>query len=86
MNGKKGPNKVGYDIGFIGSFYNGFNTTTAAVLPHGTEKMYNASGLSGSTPWDKLNNYCNNLGKDKEWIMPDIDETSLIYVNFMRKG
>ena len=34
------------------------------------------------TGWDKLYNYCENLDKDKSWIMPSIDEDSLIYLNY----
>ena len=82
MNGKQGPNTVGKDIGFIGSFYNDYGAQIAAVLPHKLEKKYNENGMSayGTVSWDILYNYCDKIGKNHEWIMPDINEMSLLYL------
>ena len=80
MNGKQGPNQVGKDIGFVGSFYNGYETKSATVLPHSKEIKYDQTELSGNS-WDRLSKYCENLDKDKNWIMPDINELSLIFLN-----
>ena len=84
MNGKAKPNQVGKDIGFVGSFYNGFETKAAAVSPHSKEvantSSLNETGYDGDS-WDNLYKYCENLDKDKNWIMPDVNELSLIYLN-----
>ena len=80
MNGKAGPNQVGKDIGFVGSFYNGYTTRAVAVSPHSKEIKYDETPYTGDC-WDRLYNFCDNLDKDKSWIMPDLDETSLLYLN-----
>ena len=85
MNGKAKPNQVGKDIGFVGSFYNGFETKAVAVLPHSKEvantNSLNETGFNTSRAWINLYKYCENIDKDKSWIMPDINELSLIYLN-----
>ena len=80
MNGKKKPNQLGKDIGIIGSFYNGYGVKTAAVLPHDKKIRYNQTGRSEVKSWDKLYNYCDSIGKNHDWIMPDINELALLYL------
>ena len=75
MNGNSKPNQVGKDIGFIGSFYNGYGSKSVAVLPHSKE-------VGGDMSWYDLYRYCENIDKDKNWIMPDLNETSLMAVNY----
>ena len=80
MNGAKGPNRVGKDIGFVGSFYNSYSTKSEAVLPY--EKAVDVSDLGDGT--DKFllaSNYCNNIDKENGWILPSLDEASLLYLN-----
>ncbi len=72
MNGNKGPNQVGKDIGFVGSFYNGAGTQTRAILPHNEQK--------NNVTWDQANEFCQSLDGDN-WALPDINELSLMYVN-----
>ncbi len=72
MNGKKGPNQVGKDIGFVGSFYNGPITQAAAVLPH-NEDVGEIRGINAVA-------HCSSLGKN-DWKLPNINELSLLYLN-----
>ena len=85
MNGTKGPNQVGKDIGFVGSVYNGVETQAAAVLPHSEEIAANATlkskmGISGDDYWQAAYKYCQTLDKDN-WDLPDVNDLTLIYLN-----
>ena len=80
INGQKGPNTVGKDIGFVGSFYNSYETKSSAVLPY--DKDIQINSLPEET--DKLNlvvNYCNNLPEQNNWVLPDVNEASLLFLN-----
>ncbi|MBQ2612118.1 prepilin-type N-terminal cleavage/methylation domain-containing protein [bacterium] len=82
MNGTKGPNQVGKDIGFVGSFYNGYEAIAAATLPHSGEvKASEAPGTSGNDYPQRAAQYCQNLDSENNWVLPDINEFSLIYLN-----
>ena len=85
MNGTKGPNQVGKDIGFVGAIYNGVQTQAAAVLPHSEEVAANADlkskmGISGDDYWQAAYQYCQKLDKDN-WDLPDVNDLTLIYLN-----
>ena len=82
MNGSKGPNQVGKDIGFVGSFYNSYSTNAEAVLPH--DKPVNSSeapGTSGTDTVLRASQYCKNLSDDDSWVVPNEDELSLLHIN-----
>ena len=82
MNGEKGPNQVGKDIGFVGSFYNSYSANAEAVLPH--DKPVQASETPGTTGTDyllRVSQYCKNLSDDDSWVVPNIDELSLLHIN-----
>ena len=85
MNGTKGPNQVGKDIGLVGAIYNGVQTQAAAVLPHSEEVAANEDlkskmGISGDDYWQAAYQYCQKLDKDN-WDLPDVNDLTLIYLN-----
>ena len=82
MNGSKGPNQVGKDIGFVGSFYNSYSANAETVLPH--DKSVNPSEAPGTSGTDyilRASQYCKNLSDDDSWMVPNIDELSLLHIN-----
>ena len=79
MNGTKGPNQVGKDIGFVGSFYNGGNTIAISALPNSSEEKVTSSLPDASTQWQRASNYCNSLDNGN-YRLPDINELSLMYL------
>ena len=74
MNGPKGPNQVGKDVGFVGGFYEGAAARSAAVLP-----MDNDSSAKQMTGNNSAVAFCEKMGKDVS--LPTIDELTLIYLN-----
>lgn len=83
MNGAKGPNTVGKDIGFIGSFYKGYEAQLATTLPYNSipVKASEAEGTSGANHPQRAIKYCQNRDSDGNWTLPDMNELSLIYLN-----
>ena len=82
MNGAKGPNQIGKDIGFVGSFYNNYSTNAEAVLPHDKPvKTSEAPNTSGTDHLLRSMQYCKNLSDNDSWIVPNVDELSLLYIN-----
>ena len=82
MNGAKGPNQVGKDIGFVGSFYNSYSTNAEAVLPHDKSvKASEAPNTSGDDYVLRAQQYCKNLSDDDSWVVPNVDELSLLHIN-----
>ena len=71
LNGNKGPNTVGKDIGFITAFYP-TDPTIVAPVPLATK----AGGVSSSTPASQL---CQQ--QDSESRLPNKDELTAMYVN-----
>ena len=74
MNGKKGPNMAGQDIGFTGSFYPGLKASSAAVLPA-------HNNTSGTSSWNEASERCKKLGGGNTYDLPSLNEVSLIYLN-----
>ena len=80
MNGMKGPNQVGKDMGFVGSFYNGQNTIASAALPNPSEEKATSSLPAASDYWKRASNYCNSLNNGN-YRLPDVNELSLMFLN-----
>ncbi len=83
MNGMKGPNQVGKDIGFVGSFYNGIETAAVAVLPYNKDTKADNTlkdKMGAESNWKAAAAYCESLDHG-DWVMPDINEISLIFLN-----
>ena len=70
MNGKKGPNTIGKDIGTISVFYPVDSRITAAV-PYTSD--------SGHANFSNAQLLCRSLGED--YRLPTIEELEGIYVN-----
>ena len=81
MNGKAKPNQVGKDIGFIGSFHNGYSVKSVAVLPHKAEPAVKNMSLINNDICRTGMDYCDNFDKEHNWTLPDINEYSLIFLN-----
>ncbi len=73
LNGTKGPNTVGQDIGFI-TVFNAINPTVVAPMP----LKSNAAG-GGQPVWANALTVCNT--EDPESRLPNIDELSAMLVN-----
>ena len=71
LNGTKGPNTVGKDIGYITAFY---ATDSNVVAPMPSTK-YTNEVLS----FEDATDYCRGLGE--EYRIPNRDETSAIFIN-----
>lgn len=71
MNGLKKPNQVGRDIGFFATFYNGYESTTASVLP------YKEGINTDSKNLDQAQEYCNGIDL---YRLPSLDELSTLYL------
>ncbi len=81
LNGLKGPNEVGKDVGFITVLY---RTNSVVVAPNpfpsdaGGAASYPKSGASGNAANDAAS-LCAKLGDDAR--LPDIDELGSMYIN-----
>ncbi|MCM1009264.1 MAG: type II secretion system GspH family protein [Fusobacterium sp.] len=71
LNGTKGPNTVGKDIGFITAFYPSDSEIVAPVVNYHT--------LSDGIKFDEASALCNDLGG--EYRMPNILELSAMFMN-----
>ena len=71
LNGTKGPNTVGKDIGYITAFYS-YDPSVVAPMPS-TE--YNNAVLS----FEEATSYCHGLGE--QYRIPNKDETAAIFIN-----
>ena len=72
MNGLRGPNIVGKDIGLVGVFYPDETVRAVAVLP--ADKNY-----PSKVRWSEIGKACDSFGKD--YRVPDGDELSLMALN-----
>jgi len=75
LNGNKGPNSVGKDIGFI-TVFNSMDSTVVAPMP---SKATNAGSNSARYRWNDALNAC--TAEDTESRMPNIDEVSAMVIN-----
>lgn len=71
LNGNKGPNTVGKDIGIITALY---PTDTSVVAP-----VFYHSDLAGSYNWQNAISACKNLGD--EYRLPNRDEVTAMFYN-----
>ena len=71
LNGKKGPNTVGKDIGFLTVFYPSDSVVAAPYVKRENAVHENA--------WADASNYC--TGQDKEYRLPTAEEAAAIFVN-----
>ena len=71
LNGNKGPNTVGKDIGFITVF----NSTDSSVVA----PMPSASSNAGNTAWNNAAKTCTT--QDSESRIPNVEELSAILIN-----
>ena len=69
LNGNKGPNTVGKDIGIM-TVFNAIDPTVVAPIP---------TGNIGSTAWADAAKFC--TGNDSESRLPNIDELSSLLIN-----
>ncbi len=74
LNGTKGPNAMGKDIGFITAF-NSIDPTLVMPMPNAT----NAGGASGAYAWHDAANACTT--QDVESRLPNINELSAMFIN-----
>ncbi len=70
LNGNKGPNTVGKDVGFVTALY-ADNTATVAPLP--------LSNINEALDFNSARNYCG--GQNSETRLPNIDELSAMFYN-----
>ena len=71
LNGNKGPNTVGKDIGIL-TVFNATDSSVVAPLP-------SSSTNAGSTEWANAAKLCTNT--DTETRLPNIDELSAMLIN-----
>ncbi len=71
LNGNKGPNTVGKDIGIITVLYPTDSSVVAPVFHH--------SDLSGNYDWQSAISACKNLGD--EYRLPNKDEVAAMFYN-----
>ena len=71
LNGNKGPNTVGKDIGII-TVFNATDSSVVAPVP-------SSSGNAGSAQWANAAKLCTN--SDSETRLPNIDELSAMLIN-----
>ena len=78
MNGQRGPNVVGKDIGLVGVFYPNEETRAVAVLPADYDySSANRGGARTTTTFANSPKMCDEqFGKD--YRMPDRDELTLM--------
>ena len=70
LNGTKGPNTVGKDMGFIGALYPS-DSVVVAPMPY--------VQLGEAMPFEDAKSYCKNLSSG-EYRLPNLDEAALIFV------
>lgn len=75
LNGKKGPNTVGKDIGYITVFNATDSTVVMPILSSTTNAKFNNSDVT----WDNASKACTQ--QDPESRIPNIDEASSLLLN-----
>ncbi len=70
LNGNKGPNTVGKDLGFIVALYPS-DSVVVAPVPH--------TRLGDALPFEDAKTYCKNLS-DGEYRLPNLDEAAALFV------
>ena len=75
LNGNKGPNTVGKDIGFI-TVFNSMDSVVVAPMPSSSQ---NAGGATATHTWNNAAKACTN--DDPETRIPNIDELSAMLIN-----
>ncbi len=76
LNGLKGPNEVGKDVGFITVLY---RTNSVVVAPNPFSIDASASAKSYSDNGDDASSACTKQGDDAR--IPDIDELGSMFIN-----
>ena len=71
MNGQKGPNTVGKDVGFMTAFY---PTDTSVVAPYPYVR-----DASGTYNWNDAISQCKAI--DDEYRLPNRDEATSMFIN-----
>ncbi len=79
MNGLRGPNIVGKDIGLLGVFYPNEETRAVAVLPADYDYSETKGGERKAVSFNEAGSLCDSFGSD--YRMPDRNETSLMAIN-----
>ena len=74
LNGNKGPNTVGKDIGFMTALYS-YNTSVVAPMPLATNVSVDGVGLEQSV----ASSVCTTHDSDSR--LPNIDELTAMFVN-----
>lgn len=77
LNGTKGPNSYGKDIGFITVFY---PTDSVVVAPHVYTRDSENAAQVASGSGKSASQVCTNL-EGGEWRLPNIDEAAAFFVN-----
>ena len=80
MNGKKKPNQVGKDIGFVGSFYRGKDIKVASVLPTASKGIPTTKLEGDDDHFQRALDYCKRLDGGK-YRLPNINELSLMFLS-----
>ena len=75
LNGKKGPNTVGKDIGFI-TVFNSIDSIVVAPMPNSAK---DANNLTAAARWEKSSEICSS--EDSNSRLPNIDELQAMYIN-----
>lgn len=75
LNGSKGPNTVGKDIGIM-TVFNAVDSVVVAPIP---SAVTNAGGQSATYQWTKAAKACTSI--DSETRIPNIDELSAMLIN-----
>ena len=75
LNGKKGPNTVGKDIGIM-TVFNAIDPLVVAPMP---SSATNAGGSSAKYVWNDAAKVCTS--QDSETRLPNIDELSAMLIN-----
>ena len=74
LNGRKGPNKVGKDVGFMTAIYP-TDSELVSVIP----VFYSLKHNSMTKKWDEAKRYCREL--DKDYRLPNVNEALALYYN-----
>ena len=83
MNGPKKPNRVGKDIGIVGSFFKGPQAIASTALPYPSPEKSMKEELGakqGEDNWSKGAAYCASIGNGN-YRLPDVNELSLMFLN-----